>query len=399
MKAEEYDKLLSSAPNGWVMDYYAEEEEAKIGGYQILCSFSKGKVTMAGAYTPLKNTFPPMGEEHSSSYSIIDMQGPVLSFNTYNPVMHGFADPGTIFDMDGYAGDFEFVVINASDKLIEMKGVKHNLKIIMRPMEENKDWKEYCNEVKALETELKKYTRFQVFQSGSQIGMTTLVMANNKLHNTEEVNLEEAKYAVSNKGINLYNPIHINKYTLDMFTWDKENSKFVATGENAAVEMIPISLNYQQYLGTYKVMADNIEDPITVTISKVEGEQKLRVSKEFLGHEFDIKIVGDRLDITGQVLHTTPEGNNIRLGVYTTTSLIIAESAAYSATLPLSGSWFKGGAEKPELRFYPTTSISLIFVTYAWGFRVIEYKGTSTDNNNILSFKSPIYTNPIFTKQ
>ncbi|MBN1182175.1 MAG: DUF4302 domain-containing protein, partial [Bacteroidales bacterium] len=43
----EYETVLTGASNGWVMEYYPEEDHA-IGGYTFLCSFnSSGEVIVA----------------------------------------------------------------------------------------------------------------------------------------------------------------------------------------------------------------------------------------------------------------------------------------------------------------------------------------------------------------
>lgn len=396
-KSKEIDEVLSSSPYGWYMNYYADSEAKKTGGYQLLCKFEHGKVTMAGAFT-LTNKYSKVGVQHSSTYSILHSQGPVLSFSTYNPVIHSFADPGSTFDLDGYAGDFEFVVMEASKDKIVMRGVKHNLKIEMYPFTQETDWSKYCLDVVAFQAKVKNYARFTISESGKNIGMATVVTEDNELINTEEVALEKRMYTVTDNGIDLYEPIKVSNREVNRFVWDKDAEKFIDK-DGTNLEMSPVLLNYEQYLGKYEVMADNMDKPVTVTISEKEKDKTLHVSSEFLGYEFDITIVGNRLNIKGQTLGIDENtGHYLKLGVYTTADMLLLTSAGYSFTQPLEGMWYKGPIEKPELNFFATSTSVFIFSSYAWGVRVLEFNKDSTNKNDIVGYKSLIYTNPVFKK-
>ena len=109
-----YDDLLTSAENGWVMEYFANEEEQ---GYPMLVKFDKsGAVTFAAKNHYSSNDVYATEE---SLYEVIADNGPVLSFNSYNTLFHIFADPADIPDTPieesdetgvGHEGDYEFVI-------------------------------------------------------------------------------------------------------------------------------------------------------------------------------------------------------------------------------------------------------------------------------------------------
>lgn len=403
----EYDKLLSSAENGWAMDYYAGFGEDRIGGYQIICKFEEGKAIMAGAFT--MGDYKNLGEKIESSYSINRMQGPCLSFGTYNKVLHPFADPGSISDPYGYGGDFEFMILKASKEEFILKGIKQKQIIVMRPMKAEKDWDQYCAEVVELEEILSNYTRFSINKSGQHVGYTTMWTGDYEIHDTDRPDIKISKYTVTNEGINLYDSLNISNNVLKRLVWDKENSKFVDLDKGTDVELIPTFIQFQQLLGKYLVTTDNIEEPVEVEFRDKGDGKTIRVSSDFLrafdenlDYEFDIEVgENNQLGIKTQTLEVDPKtGYATKLAVATRLNFIIANSSGYHATYPYSGSWYRYSPDKPELRFLPTTYVTLIFPTYVIGIRVVEFKNqTTVSSGDVIKNKTVTISNPIFVKQ
>lgn len=403
----EYEKLLSSPENGWVMDYYAGFEDGRLGGYQIMCKFNEGRATMAGAFTMGK--YEKVGEVIESSYTISRMQGPCLSFNTYNTVLHPFADPGSISDPYGYGGDFEFVIMKATKEEIIMQGIKQKQVIVMRPMEVNKDWNEYCAEVVELKETLANYTRFSVEKAGQHEGFMTLWAGDNEIHDTDRPDIQISKYAVTNVGINLYDSLCVNNNTIKRLVWDKTNSKFVDMDKSTNVELVPTFIQYKQLIGKYMVTTDNFEDPVEVEFKEKGDGKTIRVSSDFLrkfdedlDYEFDIEVYeNNALGIKTQILDKDPEtGYVTKLAVATRTNILWTASAGYNATRPYSGSWYRYSQEKPELRFLQTSFTGLFFPTYIVGIRVVVFKNeTSLSSSDVISNKTVVISNPIFVKQ
>lgn len=398
--AKEYEAILSSKENGWVMDFFAESEEYKYGGFQMLCKFDQGRVTMAGAFT-VPNKYTKAGEKVTSSYSILSSQGPILDFDTYNPVLHSYADPGKSTNPDGYAGDFEFVLTKVTEDEIEMRGLKNNIKMVMRPMEAGKDWKEYCNEVEILQENLKEMTRFAIEKSGQSVGYVTLWTTDNEMHDTEAENgIEIRKYTVSNRGINLYDSLAIDGTVIKRLDWNNETKTFTDLNTTSGIQFKSINIAYEQLLGTYKVTADNLDEPVTVTFTAKE-DGKIRVSKELFGYEFDIDVYdNNKLGIESQKLgYDEKTGYYIKLVVAIRTNLIFQESSSFTYDYAYSGSWYRGSADKPELRFLKSAHTLLFFTSYTIGIRVLEYKADTQSNKDIVGYRTLLISNPIFTKQ
>ncbi len=104
-----YREVLSSAENGWVLQYFASDEEQ---GYPFVMKFDKyGSVTIAAKNSAsTSNTY----KEETSTYDFVQDMSVVLTFDTYNTIFHEFSSPGD--DGVGHGGDYEF----------QMKGMSAN---------------------------------------------------------------------------------------------------------------------------------------------------------------------------------------------------------------------------------------------------------------------------------
>ena len=151
-----YSARLMAQPNGWAMQYYPTyADEAPYGsGYLILMDFDEDysvKVAMDNAFSD--NTYG----EHRSPWEVITDNGPVLSFNGYNYMMHAFSDPEDIVgtedneQSEGVGGDYEFIIVDAPEdaSYMMLKGKKRNTYNLLTPIEEGVDYREYLADVKA----------------------------------------------------------------------------------------------------------------------------------------------------------------------------------------------------------------------------------------------------------
>lgn len=137
---DKYTKLLTSAPYGWAFEYYPTNS-ADDGALLYALNFKKdGTVTVAG--DPSQNHAI---QSEMSLWDIIMDQGPVLSFSTYNNLIHMWANPNS--DGKGYEGDYEFCFIEDPNedaaKVVMLRGKKRNLKCRLQMIEEDMTPAEY----------------------------------------------------------------------------------------------------------------------------------------------------------------------------------------------------------------------------------------------------------------
>jgi hypothetical protein len=144
---EKIDSSLIHAPNGWLMQYYATNESP---GYSMLVRFNlNGEVVVAAKNELVTNNYT----EAKSLYSVIGDNGPVITFNTYNDVLHIFSDP---VDPDGVGlgGDYEFVVLDCSDSIMRLNGKKSGTEILMQKFPDGISWVDYLDGLDKMDKEI-----------------------------------------------------------------------------------------------------------------------------------------------------------------------------------------------------------------------------------------------------
>lgn len=145
-------ETLMAAPNGWRMEYYAS---STYGGYNMLLKFTDTQVTAAseqfGSSQPAGIGSDGKAVTATSHYNIDQSMGSILSFDTYNKVIHYYSDPknpdGVGTDGEGMSGDFEFRVQSYCADSVVLKGKKNGKHIVMYPLPENQTWEEVLNDI------------------------------------------------------------------------------------------------------------------------------------------------------------------------------------------------------------------------------------------------------------
>lgn len=133
--------LLESATNGWEMHYFTGEDYTG-GGYTMYMKFKNGKASVSSDIAPADMVT-------TSSYDVIKDRGPVLTFNTYNMIMHYLAQPYQS-DVDGEQGDYEFVITKTTQDSIYVKGKKWGNRFVMTRVPEDQSWKENITKIQSI---------------------------------------------------------------------------------------------------------------------------------------------------------------------------------------------------------------------------------------------------------
>jgi hypothetical protein len=101
------------------MEYFPSSQQT-YGGFNVLARFSDAEVTIASEIADFDTT-------EKSSFSLKQSAGPVLTFDTYNEIFHTFSDPnssksGLGSNGKGMEGDFEFLIMKATQDSVILKG-------------------------------------------------------------------------------------------------------------------------------------------------------------------------------------------------------------------------------------------------------------------------------------
>lgn len=151
---EKVVNTLKDSEHGWVMNYFTGTPERHAKGFNLFARFYENeRVTIAGNHEFLRNGNANKYIESESLYTMLQENGPVLSFNTWNDVLTVFSDPvspyqapdNIVKDGVGMAGDHDFTVVSCDDDVVKLVGVRYEGNV--RLVKCDRPWKEYIDAV------------------------------------------------------------------------------------------------------------------------------------------------------------------------------------------------------------------------------------------------------------
>lgn len=259
--------VLRGAENGWVMDYYVGSNQ-QYGGYAVTIKFDSLTCTAASELTP---------EPATSYYKMTTDQGPVLTFDTYNVVLHALATPSQN-NYEGYHADFEFVVMSATPDLVVLKGKKIGNYAYLHPLKE--PMIDYLNKTYVMQDSI------YVATAGCKVGGDSIVAEfdyssrNVTFSNLMDTTFSETRYfTYTDQGLRLYSDVNVGGVSLSDFTYDYANRVF--TSVNAGSDGVTLQghmpdnyVDFKDFVGTYwlhyiRNLADgqSVPDSVQVTLA------------------------------------------------------------------------------------------------------------------------------------
>ena len=208
-------QILESAPNGWSLGYYAGRNYSG-PGFTLTLKFKDGKAYIMGDNKDATTV-------GVSEYDVVKDQGVVLTFPTYNSVIHELAGASQGYP-EGLQGDYEFSILEANSNFIRLRGKKWKNEMILTPIK-NQTQEEFIQKVLTIRE-----------------GMTTnnyhFILGKDTL-STGEVNIETRRltakinnvsydlaYNLTDTGLNLSSPIKIGAKEYSSFTWNEADKSF-----------------------------------------------------------------------------------------------------------------------------------------------------------------------------
>lgn len=231
----DYRDILTGASNGWLLDYYAGGERHDIGGVVLLLKFQGNEVTVASdtEVTGYGSTEPtPVGEKVTSIYSLLKDEGPMLSFSTYNALIHYWSEPKGVLDADGYEGDYEFVILSATSDEVVLKGKKHGTVLTMKRMPDDLDWDTYLANCKRIRQESAEYSTLVGYHGETQFvpsaySQSNVIRFSDELY-SNSANTQTVSFVYTNEGIRLFEPTTVGGVTCSEFKWDNATKTFIS---------------------------------------------------------------------------------------------------------------------------------------------------------------------------
>ena len=311
-------KTLVGAEYGWKL-YYYPHPDLDYGGYMFTLKFTEDEVEAWGDL---------FSESSTSLYKMSYDDGPVLSFDTGNEVLHYFATPsGTSKNLYGesglyqaHKGDFEFLIMKSSPEEIVLKGKRSGNILYMYPLSESPE--SYI--AKATQTYndvfVSSYTgTISGEQAEAYIDLTnrwiTLKLTSDSHAEADDAEAE-VPFLYTDTGLLFHDPVTIGGYTIEALDWVNDTQSLVnRSGDPVAVslkgQLPPGWRSYDDLLGDYDLLFNDSGEsfwsaPRHADVSLIEDEYKKSMIMTGVNDNYTIKIGYDlssgNLSMRGQII-------------------------------------------------------------------------------------------------
>lgn len=288
---EEARTVLRSSENGWVMDYYVGDDSS-YGGYAFTVKFDSLTVTASSELTKGAAT---------SYYKLTTDNGPVLTFDTYNDVLHALATPSA-GNYEGNHADYEFQIVSATPELVVMRGRRTNNYVYLHPLTTTP--KEYL--AKVADTE-KKFVVASLSTDVDGKNVSADLDINNRqasfYSTTDSTFSKSCAFTFTDTGIRLSSAVDAYGKTLSDFSFEPETMTF--TSNDKGSEQLAI----KGYLPADYVYYEQIAGDYVFTFQMQESEE----SKKFVDVNVDVTLESTA-DGTGFTMKGLGTGFDITLG-------------------------------------------------------------------------------------
>lgn len=237
---EDIRATLVSEQGGWTLDYFPG---SKYAGVTYALSFTEQKVTACVETAP--------SESATSTYALKTDDGPVLSFDTYNKILHEYATPNAS-RYQAKGGDFEFEIrsFDKEKKEIVMIGKRSRNTCTLRPL--TKPSADYFSAIKAFEESISLVAFEGSIADSVVVGFidnaTRSISISPKGDESQSVDI---RYVVTENSLRLMTPLTYNGVEFTEFTFDAA-SESLRGGEISFAKVIPDGwLSFDQLLGDY----------------------------------------------------------------------------------------------------------------------------------------------------
>lgn len=268
-----------SNKNGWVLSYYPGKDYA---------TCYMGVVFTAHQVTAYSQDAPEEGV--TSNYKLTEDVGPVLSFDTYNSVLHYYATS----DASHYqarGGDFEFEIKSVEKDRIVLRGKRSGNYCYLDKA--SKEIPAFLKEINDAEVDF-DIVAFSGEVTGGLVegyldgASHTLSIGRKGAESTE---LVTARYMIVPGGIHFNEPFNFQGVTFEDFVYvqDPENpAKGTLTGSGITFQkVVPAGyVPYNLYLGKWKLVCDEGDNSFVVEL--VEKEKGSSFTMKGFSSKFDV---------------------------------------------------------------------------------------------------------------
>ena len=275
-------KVLTSSDNGWVFEYYPDRN-IKYGGYIYTVKFDDAQATVGCELAP--------GVFETSLYKMKGDNGPTLTFDSYNTLMHFFSTPSS-GHYEAYDGDFEFAIMDVTDNVIKLRGKRTGNIMYMRRLEG--DAAQYIDAVAAMSDNM-----FLTSASGTvgsaavEVGIDLDVRYMAIAWGEGEDQYDGNYFLPTPTGIRFMSPVTVGDATVEELVYDPDNMVYSGTDSKGNAVSLAGTLpatytKFEEYAGEFTIYFNPGGDPSTVDVTLVPDKANNRYLIKGLNDNYDV---------------------------------------------------------------------------------------------------------------
>ncbi len=298
--------LLLSADNGWKFEYYLGSEYS-YGGYNYIVKFGNdGKAHVSGEIADADMVT-------SSSWDITKDQGPVLTFNTYNAIMHELSQPMQN-PVDGYEGDYEFIIMRTTNDSIYLKGKKWGNEMLLTRMPSDQTWVDYLTSL----ADLKERIFFTYEGKFGQKDASAEIGDDNWFYVDLPDSTFEVPFIYTTNGVKLQTPIDVEGNQVQKFIYDDVSQTL--SSEDGSVKLNALLPEDWRPFDFFAGKYDFTYNYGTFPVELVPDKANNRYLMKGLSDKYDIVMTysrsSGRLNVNAQLLGTDANGVQVWLAAW-----------------------------------------------------------------------------------
>ena len=289
----DYTTLLESSEGGWMLHYYAGRNYS-YGGYTLLLKFKNGHVTAMG------DVLDPE-EKATSEYEVVKDQGPMLSFNVYNKVIHPLAAPW-LGNPEGIQGDYEFAILRATTDSIVLRGRKWKNEMVLTRLPKDTNWDEYMMGIITVKDGMSVST-YNFIQGNDTLAQGSIDPDTRRITVTLGQTKWDMPYCTNATGIVLRQPIIIGGKQYQNLTWN-ETERALTEGELKVAQYTPS--NHKKidfWVGEWQLKT-SLRKRITLTLERATAPNTLKGYLLYDKVSYELQLTYDpingRIELPGQ---------------------------------------------------------------------------------------------------
>ena len=265
---EDIRETLVSESNGWSLDYYPGSAYA---GTTFTLSFTGQKVTVRHESAP--------SVSETSTYDLKSDDGAVLSFDTYNSIMHQYATPSSR-QYQAKGGDFEFEIrsFDKAAKTVTMIGKRSRNTCTLRPLA--KDAEAYLQGIAAFENSLSVAAAAATiegveYEAYLDAGTRTMTIGEK---GASDDSLQTVRYVLTENALRFASPFELGEKSFSEWTFDGAQETFSGAGVTFVKFFPPGYIAYEDYIGNYTLYYYNGNRSFPVALAEDEEGRSFKMT-------------------------------------------------------------------------------------------------------------------------